>query len=393
MSTKLLVWNLQGFTINKMSPQLNDWVSFGTGPKRARYQYSAQKVKYILSNVRKYEPDIFAVIEVISGQGPRGSLINTNGKLGCIDLLKKLKVKDKNWCLIPPLRLVNKVQIDEKDGYAELVSEKSYTEGIAIFFLGNKLDFIGPYVWPITDPKNINPDTVAQPTGPAGPYPDEWQAGLPPNNHFAGQYEFIGEDLKEIQFPSISSRCPFLVQFREQIEQKRLITLITLHFPPNNTSTQAFAKLTSYIKEYKMAKDEVMLVAGDFNINKSYEYGLGFVGDAGLFAMFSKKLSHIGTTMNISAKTATPTSYLKPEEILDNILFRFSSRKLLDSASLNAQIADRVAEDSLLMTPMKKIMAIDDEDEQDEVFRHPLNFGYLGPSPGTSDHLALYAEI
>jgi hypothetical protein len=391
MSTKLLVWNLQGFTINKMSPQLNDWVSFGTGPKRARYQYSAQKVKYILSNVRKYDPAIFAVIEVISGQGPRGSLINTNGKLGCFELLKKLKEKDENWCLIPPLRLVNKVQIDEKDGYAELVSEKSYTEGIAIFFLGNRLDFVGPYVWPITDKKNINPDTVAQPTGPAGPYPDEWQAGLPPKNYFAGQYKFIGKDLKEIQFPSISSRCPFLVQFREQIKQKRLITLITLHFPPNNTSTQAFAKLATYIKEYKMAKDEVMLVAGDFNINKSYEYGIG--KDAGLWAMFTKETFPNGSTMNKSAKVATPISYLKPGEFLDNILFRFGSKELIDRAKLGAQIADRVEIDSLLMTPMNEIMAIDDEDEQDELFTHPLNFGYLGPSPGTSDHLALYAKI
>ncbi|MGO4291854.1 endonuclease/exonuclease/phosphatase family protein [Chitinophaga sp. RAB17] len=392
MSTKLLVWNLQGFTINKMSPQADDWVSLGTGAKRVKYQYSAQKVKYILSNVGKYKPDIFAVIEVISGQGPRGSLINTNGELGCIELLKQLKVKDKNWYLIPPLRLVNKVQVDEKDGYAQLVSEKSYTEGIAIFFRGDKLDFVGPYIWPLTDPKNINPDTVAQPIGPAGPYPGDWQKGLPPNNYFAGQYKFLGKDLKEIQFPSISSRCPFLVQFREQKKQKRLITLITLHFPPNNTSTEAFAKLTSYIKEYKMAKDEIMLVAGDFNIKKSYLYGQGFVKDAGLVAMFTDKTS-IGTTMNMSAKEATPTLYLKPGELLDNVLFRPGSKELIPLITLDAQIADRVDEDSLLTTPMKEIMDIDDEDEQDEVFRHPLNFGYLGPSPGTSDHLALYAEI
>lgn len=397
MPIRLLVWNIQGFSLNKISALKMVKESTKIGNQKYFYEVSQRRLRYILKNIELKNPDIFSVIEVISGQGQFGSLVSSNGALGCQLLLRKLKELDPNWCLIPPIKLVDKVAIEEAvPGYKKLVKDKAYTEGIGVFYRQDKLDFIGPYIWPKTKDPN-DPLIMAEPndgTRTPGPYPKAWKKCLPDKNYFAGQYEFFDVTGNEIFFPSQESRTPFMVQFNEAGGKKRLITLVSLHLPPHEANARtALAWVADYFRKNATANNELLLIAGDVNMDANYH---AFRDDAIIGSHAGDILTPLfddnsspRSSLNYTKAWAVASKYLKPLKLIDNVLYRYGGPNAKDG-KITAEVIDRVKNTSLLTTPLAQIKKITPKKKQDEVFRNYLNFGQL---TGTSDHLALFVEI
>jgi hypothetical protein len=402
MPTSILVWNIQGFTQKKILDLTKGSKDLKKNQEYTDFQYSKRRLNYILQNIKFKKPDIFVVVEIVSGQGEKGSLVNSNGAAGCLNLLDQLRGIDKAWNLVPPLRLIDKVQLDVKDGYANLVKERQYTEGIAVFFKGDKLDFIGPYVWPETmDPDDQHPELRAEPDGDSGPYPPAWSKCLPDKNYCAGQFEFFHASDKEAQFPSSEARNPLMVKFQET-GGGRIFSIVAVHLPPQRTGARtAFSRATGYFSNWPLAANEIMLMVGDFNIPAS---SWEFRGLADLpikvkgeplpdpFKAVFKASTKPDSSMYYTKRFATASKYMQKDKILDNILYRCGAN--IKIATVKNEIVNRVTGDKPLMnTPLGDILAIKNQDRQNERFRNLYNFAQLGPSPGTSDHLALYAEF
>lgn len=401
MPTSILVWNVQSFTINKINSMGTPPEVFTVGKKNFSFQMSQRRLKYILKNIKLKDPDIFVLIEVISGQGDTGSLVNSKGAAGCIYLLRYLRAINPGWCLVPPLRMIDKVQVNVKNGLQQLVKDKQYTEGVAVFYRSDKLAFQGPYMWPETDdPDNQSPHVVAIPDevgASFGPYPPAWRNCLPKGpNYEAAQVEFFDDDGYRVRFPSTESRNPVLVQFQELTNKKRIINVVAVHLPPKEVDARtAFSRVTSYFTDWPLKNNEAMVLVGDFNLaaGKWYYKGLKNAGtnveDA--FTPVFNAATIPNSSMYYSPSQASPSKYLQPGKILDNILYRYGQNAT--DGIVTGAIIDRVANNSLMLNQLTQIMTLRTEARQNEIFRRYLNFGQLGPAPGTSDHLAIYAQF
>lgn len=408
MATSILVWNIQRFTNEKIGALQKATRGIRKRkPKKKRKvpptaKMVSQRLDYILNNVIQKDPDIFVIIEVVSGMGPRGSLINSKGRLGCIRLLEELRKLDANWSLIPPLRMINQVEISSTGGLQQLEHEKAYTEGAAVFYKSNKLDFQGPYIWPKTaDPKNQNPDLTSEPSGDAGPYPPEWDGCLPANNYFAGQAVFTYGHNQTMEFPNNRSRSPFLVQFKELAAPNRIINVIAVHLPPELQSAKlALSKTTGYFTNYDLKDNEMMLMVGDFNIpagDGTFREinGVGKEGNSKFKKVFNSTTSP-NSSLYYATRVATPYRYMKDGQLVDNVLYRLGPN--MAAPAVTAEILDRVLGKpptipSLMSTSLEKIKLEPTIDKENKAFRMFDNFGQLGHSPGTSDHIALYASV
>ncbi|MGB8195031.1 MAG: hypothetical protein WCF67_24055 [Chitinophagaceae bacterium] len=405
MPVKLLVWNIQNFTLNKIDWTIGDTVYDDFSPTRNSYKFGAQyntlRNDYILNNVSLTDPDIFIVIEVVSGRGPKGSLITSKGAAGVTTLLARLRTLNNNWCLVPPLKLTDEIQVGEIEDQQEhqhlleLLGEGSYTEGIGVFFRKDRVSFTGPYVWP-NQPANNNAHKIAVPANGAvsGPYPDIWQACLPVGNHFAGQFEFR-DNTGEKLFPAQGSRRPFFTTFRELHGNQRDISIASVHFPPQkNPAVAALNNLATFLStNVPLGNNAAMLIVGDYNINP-YADAMNSLSAALLNTGFTPLINRDNkrtSTMYYTNSNATPFVYIKDRQPLDNIAVRAGSS--FDANDLDLRIINRVVESSILFTDLNVIQSLPTKDLQDEIFRKPLNFKKIGPNPGTSDHLAVFFQM
>lgn len=397
MPTKILVWNIRRFSLPKLDDNGPLTVCYDImGNIRRLARNTDLNRNYILSNIALQDPDIFAVVEVQTSQGDVGTLIDGNGKAGCLLLLALLRAMHPAWCLVPPRKLVSKIQFDQGGGISK---EGQYTEGIAVFFRSDRLAFTGPCVWP-TD----CPEIIAEPQA----YPDEWMnalyvvpAGQP---SYAGQCRFNGAN-GELFFPNNDHRRPFFTKFREQAPPNRTISLVTVHFPPNADAilqAQAVSKLTTYFSEtYRIGDDEILLIAGDYNLDylklrtpeyffytaQAYQYLL----EKGFVPLFNPKWTPYGT-MLLSTPEAVPDVY-RGDSGLDNIAVKWGAG-LVPNAN-DILVVDRVTDTgdhSLLVDPLAwiKSLAVADVNWSNRVFRSIENFGC---QYATSDHLAITVTV
>ena len=398
MGTKLLVWNIQNFTINKISlANANPHV-----PLQHPNNINVQKLLYILNNVNLTDPDIFVVIEVISGRGERGSPVNGRGAQGLVTLLGHLRAMSPHWCLVPALKLVNKINVTEIDGDNEdeddnpllqLINDGQYTEGIGVFFRQDRVSFQGPYIWPNTPD---SPLKVAVPAGGgavAGPYLPGWQNCLPAGNYFAGQYTYFYPNGSPVEFPATTSRNPFLTRFVELGGAHRIINLASVHFPPNLAAAEtALARLAGYLFDKVIANNEVQVIAGDYNIDFGQEFCYARSALQDLYRFTPVLRYGMPPSMLKRRSIATPTFY-QPKLLLDNVAIRFGAQAVVPGQRW--AIMNRIYDPdipTLMENSLAQILALP-PNQQDEVFRRPLNFGRLGPVPGTSDHLAVFVEF
>ncbi|MFM7442065.1 MAG: hypothetical protein ACKO2V_26275, partial [Snowella sp.] len=182
--TRILYWNLQNFSLNKIRDNANPW-------------QSQDRLQHILNQVcLPHLPDIIVIVEVFDRNqnvGLAGLVINPNGNpaLALQLLLDQLRILLGNhWNLVPPLTL----------------GDAFFREAVAVYYNSNNLQFIGPYLWSqiagqlprarIADIPALN-NLV--------PYAGNWGNSIIPNNRnfpvgnppilvpenqFAGQWEF-----------------------------------------------------------------------------------------------------------------------------------------------------------------------------------------------------------
>jgi len=416
MPSTLLIWNIQNFTSNKILPGLGAVPVFDIQGRQVKLIDKNQfRLHYIISATN---PDIIVVIETISGQGVKGSLITGAGSVGALALLEAIRQAqgNQNWMLVPPLKLVDSLQVQEMEDddtgelNSELLKEGAYTEGISVYFNSSKLSFLGPYVWPDSarvpqtypngDPRKV---AVAQAAFTQG-YPPPWNDTLPPGNHRAGQYgyfENIQNQWRELLFPGLGSRRPFFTKFQEA-GTNRIISLVSLHFPPNAPAAgQALAALTRYFGLiYQIAQNEVILLAGDYNIDYLVQEGpeydrLGSIRMDGFEPLLTHETVSTSTIYRTVQAHATATNYLGNKG-LDNVAVRYGSQQARHPRNL--AILNRVIDSpdfkALMLTPLPEILKLK-EPEQTQCFLFPQNYGFLGPikNTGTSDHLAIALQF
>lgn len=412
MPLKIVVWNIQNFTYNKIAvnPDVFSPIVDVNGNVTQNIPYGSLRADYILDNPMVAQADIFVVIEVISTRGKKGSLVPSEsvGGQGLIKLLKLLQINDSNWWnLVPPARMVDKIVIEQISGGISIKKEGQYTEAVGVFYRSDRLDFIGPYVWPQTA-DNDNPDKTAVPQNNMNPvittdYPAPWNSVLPAGNHYAGQFEYkIGGN--EIHFNGADCRRPFTTQFRERGANPRIITLASVHYPPqrngghNQNATTALSNTMRYFSapNYAIAANEVVLIAGDFNL-KSYpvidqDYIIQSIAIYGYNAVF--KGANAQPSMYKERYAATTASYINPLG-LDNVVYRAGAgiaQPLAITGTMMNRVIDQLVppSDSLMTNSLATLQAMPDGNQ---FFRLPQNYMKLGPAPGTSDHMAMYISF
>lgn len=236
---KLVVWNIQNFTLKR----LKDTKSGNTAlEKEAVAEGNLANLMYVLSTVQKADADVFVVLETLSQAGNLGTLAQGNGAQGLIYLLSMLRENNSpQWYLVPPLR-VNPTHNSVVDG-------KPRTETVGVFWRNDRVQFLGPNVWPQA-------------------YPSPWDAGIPANTTAAAQCQFFYTGTNtEIQFPKAKNRRPYLTTFSER-STGRVIKLFSVHTSPGVTAQQTISNLLNIPANIRVpGNNEVTVFAGDFNVN------------------------------------------------------------------------------------------------------------------------------
>lgn len=266
--TKILYWNIENFSINK----IND-----PDTKRKRKSKaptgvvaSGNRSNLILNAMQANVPDIFVIVETTTGAGAEGTLINAGGSQAALDLLQKIRTKfGATWMLVPPL----------------IVGQGTLLEGVCVFFNSNsKLFFTGPFGWQ----GGVSPASVIGGTTVA--YAKPWDTALPavktptttgiingglPQNQLAGQwlYDDGAKPPLKLEFPSTGERPPYLTTFWDA-GSNRNIKLVAYHAPPPDTLISAAGvDSLSQIREITtlLKPEDDVIIMGDFNVDLSDE--------------------------------------------------------------------------------------------------------------------------
>jgi hypothetical protein len=279
MTIRLMVWNIERFGINKLG--VND------------FDLTASRAAYIDATVTEADPDILVVIEVQTASriGVGTLITDTSGGPGVRQLWNSLPggtiVNNAGpWAVVPPLAI--NVPVSQ-------AGNNAYSEGIAVFFRTDKLDFTGPYKWTGTA-SHEGSQPVANGAA-AQNYPNPWDTCLPvgnplngpplPQNQLAGQALFHDANGQQIIFGFKSSgkrpravkndpedifrRQPWHTTFVENAGAAagRVIKLWSVHPPPPGLATVESLMADTEIPDLiaPLGNDEVRVLCGDFNID------------------------------------------------------------------------------------------------------------------------------
>lgn len=287
--TRILYWNIQNFTMTKIDSG----------------RCALDKLDHILDVFQTDQfPDIFVVVEVFARTGEfvavEGTVLPPYGpsSLACLNLLGEIRAIEGlgDFCLVPPLAL----------------GGLGFTEGVAVFYNPNSLQFTGPRLY-----YNFYGDQAGL-TGQAQPvhqntyqhiveYPERWKNCLPnPGNtisdlrldrhwsfdiglnqpvqikewNLAGEWQywkrnrpvpsgdaFLNAD--RIQFPSSGNRAPFWTQFvdlESPILNRRMLNLFTVHTSPS-TAVKSIKNMAQAAEMTAVANNAVNIILGDFNVD------------------------------------------------------------------------------------------------------------------------------
>lgn len=293
MSTRILTWNIQKFSLEKVIDQGKSKAKFNTGKTDYKEAVCLEDILKIFDQVK---PDIFAIIEIQANKSTiqvPGELIgNENALNGLFYLLKKIRAIDgfSDFSLVPPINFggcLNKVQGEEY--FREDEKER---ESVAVFYNAKKLQFIGPNVLQevkyLIETRNGNEEfeftqslpTEGLKTNAIGNYTVTREKGrgtkkmevtsplsqtiggvevkpfsdvaesrsltidgnVIKENEFAAQVEYYDKDKKRIPFPNDNSRPPYLTRFVELEGKKRTINFFTIHTSPSGQVTYSGIK-------------------------------------------------------------------------------------------------------------------------------------------------------
>ena len=371
---RLMVWNINRFTHNSLNRNMpyNQW--------------------YILETVYQQAVDIFVVVEVQSSQGLRGSLIQSGGKTGSLELLGLLRDEDANpdWRLVPPLKLV------------QGIIGQNYTEGISVFYRNATLDFVGPYYWD-------NNQGIATAANAGTNYPASWNGALPGGNNRAGKVNFVRYDDANavLEFPETTHRRPFQTNFTERGGLQRNIKLFSVHLPPNQANAAlAMMRMSSIADIRNPGANDVVLVAGDFNFNlaqltQNYLDTVRFFALVNYFAPVQFNLAagptRIEDTNNATIAGVAPGYGYLLQQYIDNIFARYGTG--LVAPAHNPIVINRVVGSppygSDMLDSIASILGMGGLTAQEklDLFREEQNYGHIARYAGVSDHLPLVIDF
>jgi len=251
MPMRVMMWNIQDFTINKRNN--NKW------------DHAQQRWNHILDTIQRVNPDIFVLIEVESGGAQAGKICGGTAQQGVLRLLMDLQAHPMNnfntFRVVPPI----------------VSGIGGKREGIAVFFKSNNLRFMGPYVW---DGNDAVPARNRQ--GPVVPvaYALPWNNALPGannQNQFAGQWRFsttpTASTPRGVQtnlFPAAENRSLYRTTFLDtSVMPNRTISIFAMHAPPQEQTAVDVVASLARIGDLSVDpnNDEVQVLVGDFNVN------------------------------------------------------------------------------------------------------------------------------
>jgi hypothetical protein len=371
---RLMIWNINRFTHNTLNRSMpyNQW--------------------YILETVYQQAVDIFVVVEVQSSQGLRGSLIQSGGKTGSLELLQILRDEDANpdWRLVPPLKLV------------QGIIGQTYTEGISVFYRNATLDFVGPYYWD-------NNQGIATAANAGTNYPASWNGALPGGNNRAGKVDFVyyNNPGAVLEFPETTHRRPFQTNFTERGGLQRNIKLFSVHLPPNQANAAlALMRMSNIADIRNPGANDVVMVAGDINFNLA-NIGQTYLDDVRFFALVNYFVpvqfnlaagpTRIDDVNNATLAGGPPGyGYLLPQYI-DNIFVRYGTG--LAAPAHNPTVINRVVGsgpygiDMANTIPAILGMGGLNGAQKLALFQEEENYGHLARYTGVSDHLPLVIDF
>ncbi|MBS1912328.1 MAG: hypothetical protein JST22_10110 [Bacteroidetes bacterium] len=274
MPIRVLFWNIENFSINKIADPSTRRRQKGSG-RLTSAESSQERAAYILDHLVETQPDLFVVAELETPFTERGRLVTGNGVNASLALLEMLRTGTRNrrrWMLVPPLQTGKK-------------------EGICVFYDSRKLVFTGPYGW--SGGWGGRPRSV----GTRADYPADFRDCLPRDREIpqgalfnggrserrcAGCVDFtrtvaqrIGMKIRVITEPIDYgiARAPFMTTFCE-IEPDsdmvlRNITLFGIHAPASGEHANAYLRNLARNDQIAQRNNstEVRVIAGDFNVN------------------------------------------------------------------------------------------------------------------------------
>lgn len=263
--TKILFWNIENFSINK----INDPSTKRKPKLPSGVIASGNRSNLILNAMQANTPDIFVIVETTTGAGAEGTLINAGGGQAALDLLQKIRTKfGATWMLVPPL----------------IVGQGTYIEGVCVFFnTSSNLFFTGPFGWE----GGVSPANVIG-SGTTVAYASPWDKALPAvdtpttagiingglaQNKLAGQwlYDDGASPAVKLEFPSTGERPPYLTTFWDA-GSNRNIKLLAYHAPPPESKISAAGvDSLSQIREITslLTTQDDAIIMGDFNVDLS----------------------------------------------------------------------------------------------------------------------------
>lgn len=376
VAIRVMSWNINRFNDATLTRQdYNEW--------------------YLLEAITAQQHDIVVLIEVQSTGGNLGTLIGGNGATGLLSFLASLQAEDAagDWRLIPPPRL--------NDNTLGQV----YTEGIAVLYRNQTLDFTGPNFY--------NGAGVAVGAGPGVAYGGVWANALPGGNQHAPRINWVYGNGTPINFPDAGNRPPMLTTFIER-GNGRTVRLLSVHLPPNAARAARALPMVNAIPQFLggLLAPDVAIAIGDFNYDPAknttviaqVQYGYftgpyhfrGFVAANGVTRI--EDTAHAGTALSVNGlrryqQVRTQQGRLTVNH-LDNAYIRWGAGAA--PGAVNPTVVDMVAGTGVYAGTMAlSIAAITGQVHYnaDDLFREGQNYGHVARYQGVSDHLPIVVDV
>ena len=412
---RILAWNIQWFTLSRVecSPQ---------GSMEADFDDADRVVAngtYISSTVRQADPDVFVLLEArCTWNQTVGTLADGDGTIALQILLTSLRMVNRNWCLVPPLRINPSVIPTDL--------EARYTETIGVYYRSDRLTFTGPLRWPLNVAR-----TAPSPTGPpippggnvAASYPAPWDATLPPGTVAAPQTSFV-KDGYEIYFTEAINRRPYLTTFTELGGMRRNVRLFSVHLPPKRVkSRQALSLMTTISNaDSQPGNDELTVIVGDTNVNlngntldQDTDSTLKLRGYIPVYPQSRRPSGRprVYSPSVIRSRTkATFDDYKTGKACYDYGYVWYGPRARPQQRPNSGVVADRVAGVAAanglpgfthdMRVPLAELIGMSTADlrrifgpnaQRSNIFRERWNYGHISRPDGTSDHLPFFLIV
>jgi hypothetical protein len=295
VTVKILYWNVQDFTNNKIANGLPPphaaygYAGAGQGPERLAYMIDTFSTGALPGPV-PFIPDFIVVVEIEKGGanvGPGYPVIG-NAATGVIGLLNAINANatliggGRHWSLVPPLSL----------------GRKGQGEGIAVFYNDTAWRFMGPqsrgaaYLAPFAGALPNRRIPVGYPLGRG----NQWEDRLQGQWFYTSRKRVRFGNPSSIKFPFRNSRPPWLTYFGSVALPATLVRLMSIHTQPLPATTpiaatRAISYVTGMMNNAWEAAQQIDVILGDFNVNNlaaaSWAAGGAFAHFVGTDAVFN----------------------------------------------------------------------------------------------------------